>query len=131
MLMSLFYQPRLALRLFCISLQFASLYSRKSSPHHKRSCTTALACPRKVVPAGKKLSLAHWILISCIIWSMDQASLAPLCQILPRCTVIFLVSWSCLLDIKLYVNLWHKLVEGCYGRLFMSKLFATCWGMLF
>ena len=57
----------------------------------RRSCTTALAHPRKVAPAGRKLGLVHWIFISCVIWSMTQASLPPLCQILLWCTVIFLV----------------------------------------
>ena len=75
----------------------------------RRSCTTALAHLRKVTPAERKLGLAHWVLISYIICSMDQASLPLSCQFLPRYTAIFLVFWSCLLDMKLYVNLWHKL----------------------
>ena len=37
MLMSLFYRPQLALGLFCISSQFASFHSGKSSPHHPES----------------------------------------------------------------------------------------------
>ena len=77
----------------------------------RRSCTTALPYPRKVAPAGRKLGLIHCILISCIIWSMTQASLPLPCQILLRCTMIFLVFWSCLLDMRSYVNLWHKLQQ--------------------
>ena len=57
----------------------------------QESCTTALARPKKVAPAGRKLGLIHWILISCIVWSITQASLPPLCQILLWCTVIFVV----------------------------------------
>ena len=57
----------------------------------RRSCTTALACPRKVALAGRKLGLVHWIFIRCVIWSMIQASLPPLCQILLWHTAIFLV----------------------------------------
>ena len=57
----------------------------------RRSCTTALAHPRKVATDGRKLGLIHWILISCIIRSMTQASLPLSCQILLWCTAIFLV----------------------------------------
>ena len=60
----------------------------------QESCTTALAHPGKVAPVGRKLGLVHWILISCVIWSMTQASLPPSCQILLQCTVIFLVHFG-------------------------------------
>ena len=101
----------------------------------RRSCTTALACPRKVAPAGRKLGLVHWILISCIIWTIAQASLPPSCQMLLWHIVIFLVFWSCLLDIKLYVNLWHKLrqlwqikqISAGGLKLCTSCLQTMCW----
>ena len=79
----------------------------------RRSCTTALARPRKVAPAGRKLGLVHWIFISCIIWSMTQASLPPSCQILLWRTAIFLV----FLVLHLGYEVVCELVTQAFGNL--------------